>query len=246
MSIKNKMTGEYLDDLLVRMAHHSTAIEGNTLSQADTASILLYQTIPARTSEREFYEVKNYRKTMEYLLNDTSTDGIFMKTIKEYHELIMQNIIKDNGEFKKGENRIVGASFTTARSYEVPSLLQAWCDTLNSKLETASSADTKIEIIMSSHIDFERIHPFSDGNGRTGRMLLIDSCIRQNIAPIIIPKEEKQLYINLLDKNEKEKLGEWGKELSKKENIIMEEFLNKEKNLLVEKEPSKGSKGFER
>ena len=58
--IRLKLSYSYLDDMLVRMAHHSTAIEGNTLTQYETKSILLDGVIPKVMNEREFYEVKNY------------------------------------------------------------------------------------------------------------------------------------------------------------------------------------------
>ena len=85
MSIREKMTDEYLEDLLVRMAHHSTAIEGNTLTQADTTSILIHNYIPRDMTEREYYEVKNYKKTVELLLNNQ--EKISPELIKEYHKI---------------------------------------------------------------------------------------------------------------------------------------------------------------
>ena len=66
--IVEKMTNEYIDDLLVRAAHHSTAIEGNTLTLGDTISILIHNYIPKGMTEREYYEVKNYKKAFELLL----------------------------------------------------------------------------------------------------------------------------------------------------------------------------------
>ena len=67
-NIVEKMTNEYIDDLLVRAAHHSTAIEGNTLTLGDTISILIHNYIPKGMTEREYYEVKNYKKAFELLL----------------------------------------------------------------------------------------------------------------------------------------------------------------------------------
>ena len=66
-NIIDKMTDEYINDLLVRAAHHSTAIEGNTLTLGDTISILIHNYIPKGMSEREYYEVKNYKKVFEFV-----------------------------------------------------------------------------------------------------------------------------------------------------------------------------------
>ena len=83
-SIINKMTDEYISDLLVRAAHHSTAIEGNTLTQGDTISILIHNYIPREMNEREYYEVKNYKKAFDFLLNSENT--LTPELIKNYHK----------------------------------------------------------------------------------------------------------------------------------------------------------------
>lgn len=227
MSIREKMTDEYLEDLLVRMAHHSTAIEGNTLTQADTASILLHNYIPHNMTEREYYEVKNYKKTIGLLLSNQ--EQMSPELIKEYHKIIMENLVDNNGEYKKATNTIVGADFETSKPYQVSILLQEWCDNYNFRIKKAQTVKEKIEIIVDQHIKFERIHPFSDGNGRAGRMLMIDSCIKESISPIIIPKEEKEKYINCLASENSKKFTRWGLELQEKELDRIEKFYNKEK-----------------
>lgn len=226
MSIREKMTDEYLEDLLVRIAHHSTAIEGNTLTQADTASILLHNYIPHNMTEREYYEVKNYKKTIGLLLSNQ--EQMSPELIKEYHKIIMENLVDNNGEYKKATNTIVGADFETSKPYQVSILLQEWCDNYNFRIKKAQTVKEKIEIIVDQHIKFERIHPFSDGNGRAGRMLMIDSCIKESISPIIIPKEEKEKYINYLATENSKKFTKWGLELQEKELDRIEKFYNKE------------------
>lgn len=226
MSIREKMTDEYLEDLLVRIAHHSTAIEGNTLTQADTASILLHNYIPHNMTEREYYEVKNYKKTIGLLLSNQ--EQMSPELIKEYHKIIMKNLVDNNGEYKKAANTIVGADFETSKPNQVSILLQEWCDNYNFRIKKAQTVKEKIEIIVDQHIKFERIHPFSDGNGRAGRMLMIDSCIKESISPIIIPKEEKEKYINYLATENSKKFTKWGLELQEKELDRIEKFYNKE------------------
>lgn len=98
-NILSHMTEEYKNDLLVRMAHHSTAMEGNTLTQGDTTSILIHGYIPKGMNEREYYEVKNYKQCVSFLFN--AEREISSSLIKEYHRLIMENLREDNGKFKK-------------------------------------------------------------------------------------------------------------------------------------------------
>ena len=215
----------YLDDMLVRMAHHSTAIEGNTLTQYETKSILLDGIIPKVMSEREFYEVKNYKKYMGFL-KDNYPKEITIQLIKDTHRYLLQDIREDEGAFKTIHNIIIGADFTPTEPYLVQSELKNWCDTLEYRLNRSNTVEEKIEVIMEQHLRFERIHPFSDGNGRTGRALIVHSCLQQGIAPIIINKSDRQLYMNLLSELDIKGLTDMGIQLSKEENTRME-IINK-------------------
>lgn len=215
----------YLDDMLVRMAHHSTAIEGNTLTQYETKSILLDGIIPKVMNEREFYEVKNYKKYMGFL-KDNYPKEITIQLIKDTHRYLLQDIREDAGAFKTIHNIIIGADFTPTEPYLVQSELKNWCDTLEYRLNLSNTVEEKIEVIMEQHLRFERIHPFSDGNGRTGRALIVHSCLQQGIAPIIINKSDRQLYMNLLSELDIKGLTDMGIQLSKEENTRME-IINK-------------------
>ena len=230
----------YLDDMLVRMAHHSTAIEGNTLTQYETKSILLDGIIPKVMNEREFYEVKNYKKYMGFL-KDNYPKEITIQLIKDTHRNLLQDIREDAGAFKTIHNIIIGADFTATEPYLVQSELKNWCDTLEYRLNLSNTVEEKIEVIMEQHLRLERIHPFSDGNGRTGRALIVHSCLQQGIAPIIINKSDRQLYMNLLSELDIKGLTDMGIQLSKEENTRME-IINKAEMKLqkdINKEDSK-------
>ena len=150
---------EYMEDILVRMAHHSTAIEGNTLTQAETVSILIYNFIPRDMSEREYYEVKNYRKAFNALLE--ADKKITTQLIKKYNKIIMENLHELNGKFKTTQNIILGAEFETTKPYLVPFEIENWCNNLSYRLENAKTNEEKVETIMEQHIKFEKIHPFN-------------------------------------------------------------------------------------
>lgn len=222
-----KLPFEYMEDILVRMAHHSTAIEGNTLTQAETISILIHNFIPRDMSEREYYEVKNYRKAFNTLLEaDRKTTT---ELIKKYNKYIMENLYDLNGKFKTTQNLILGAEFEPTKPYLVPFEIKDWCNNLSYRLENAKTNEEKVEIIMDQHIKFEKIHPFNDGNGRTGRLLIIHSCLKEGLEPIIIPKEEKGKYINLLACENLKELTKWALLLQEKERDRIEKFSNKER-----------------
>ena len=222
-----KLPFEYMEDMLVRMAHHSTAIEGNTLTQAETISILIHNFIPRDMSEREYYEVKNYRKAFNTLLE--ADRKITTELIKKYNKYIMENLHDLNGKFKTTQNLILGAEFEPTKPFLVPFEIEDWCNNLSYRLENAKTNEEKVEIIMDQHIKFEKIHPFNDGNGRTGRLLIIHSCLKEDLEPIIIPKGEKGKYINLLASENLKELTKWALQLQEKERDRIEKFSNKER-----------------
>ena len=225
--MKRKFPFEYMEDILVRIAHHSTAIEGNTLTQAETISILIHNFIPRDMSEREYYEVKNYRKAFNTLLE--ADRKITTELIKKYNKDIMENLHDLNGKFKTTQNLILGAEFEPTKPYLVPFEIEDWCNNLSYRLDNAKTNEEKVEIIMDQHIKFEKIHPFNDGNGRTGRLLIIHSCLKEDLEPIIIPKEEKGKYINLLASENLKELTKWALQLQEKERDRIEKFSNKER-----------------
>lgn len=191
---------KYLDDILVRMAYHSSGIEGNTISLPETVSIIIENTLPnQRKSIREFYEIENHKQAFQYLINALSDDAnLTINLIKETHRLLTDRLQHDRGMFKTNQNAIIGAEFKTATPQETPFLMQQWADNTRYRLEQATTTDEIIEILADTHILFERIHPFSDGNGRTGRLILLFLALKYLKAPIVVRKGERAEYIELL------------------------------------------------
>lgn len=234
----------YIENMLIRMAHHSTAIEGNPLTEAEVRQVVTCDGIHEDTSDgisnripdgisdgipddipdripdsmdsREYDEVKNYTDYVPYLMT-VHEQPISLQIIKETHRHLMEGITHDAGAFKTIPNVILGADFIPTEPYLVLSELKNWCDTLAYRLEIAKTLEETIEAIMEQHLRFERIHPFSDGNGRTGRALIVHSCLQQSIPPIIIPKEMGSRYIQMMGDGDVRGLTELGIELSKEE-----------------------------
>ena len=80
------------------------------------------------------------------------------------------------------------------------------------------------EKIAKYHIEFEKIHPFEDGNGRTGRLLLNYELLKNNLPPVVIAKEDRVKYFEFLRNNDITGLAEWIKDLSNKEKERIEKF----------------------
>lgn len=192
---------EYLEDLMVRMAHHSTAIEGNSLSQGETKSILIDRIVPRIVEMRELYEVENYGDFMPEMLADVKNRvPIDTELIKKYHLLLCKKTIEHvPGQFKVIPNNVVGADFVPTPPYRVVTDLEEWRRNMEAQMEFAKDNDAIVEVICRQHLAFERIHPFPDGNGRVGRALIIYMCLLYNIVPIVITKQlrkEYMLYLN--------------------------------------------------
>lgn len=221
---------EYIDDLLVRIAYHSSAIEGNTISLADTVTILLHETIPGKVSKREFYEIENHKQALEYVIDQLeNNESLSLNIVRGIHTQLMDHLNFDRGMWKTHDNAIVGADFNTASAHDVPYLMKQWIDNLNYRLYQSKTDEEKIKHILEMHIDFERIHPFSDGNGRTGRLLIIYSLLEHDISPMIIPVELKSDYIRFLANKDSEGLYNLLSPIILEESKRRNAFENKEK-----------------
>lgn len=217
---------KYMQDLMVRIAHNSTAIEGNTLTLNQTADLLLNGYVSIQNADlREIYEVVNYKKVMPFLIDKiTQKEKLSPELIKEFHKIIMNELLENNGEFKKIPNVILGANFDTTKPYLVSTELKQMCDNMYYRFENSKNKLDKIEAILQAHMKFEKIHPFSDGNGRVGRLMMIYSCFEQNIEPIVIPNKQKNRYISVLRNGDIKSFIIFATEIINNEKAIIEKF----------------------
>lgn len=200
---------DYLDDILVRMAYHSSGIEGNTISLPETVSIILESTLPNRSkSIREFYEIENHKQTFHYLLDLLTKEEPFsLGQVQDIHELLVDRLQHDRGQFKTQQNAIIGSEFRIASPQETPMLMRQWADNIAYRLDSATSDEEVLQILTETHIEFERIHPFSDGNGRTGRMVMLYLAMKYLQAPVTISKDRRAEYMEYLATQDSNKLA---------------------------------------
>lgn len=241
----SKLTAEYLDDVLIRLAHHSSAIEGNTISLPETAKIILDQTLPnnAKITRREYFEVLNHEQTFEYVIDQIENNiPLSISVIKDIHEKLTDRLQHDKGQFKTAENYIQGVEFPTAPPYEVPELINQLTGNLAYKIDVARSKEDIVKAILESHIIFEKIHPFFDGNGRTGRMVMNYSLLENGLPPLIINKENKGVYTQILHEaqikafpsdTDIEAFYTFAEPFLKNEKKRIQSFNEKEKNQMI-------------
>lgn len=216
---------EYFLDLSVRMTHHSNAIEGNTLTLNETATIILDSTIPGSKSVREVFEVLNHKRAIDYMLTELANDQkLDIYVIKNINKEILDRLNDNAGNFKNSSNAIIGADFQTSTPSQAPVLTKNWIENLNYRLKLYKNDDEKLSEILNSHIEFERIHLFSDGNGRTGRLIMLYLCFQENISPFVIEKNDRALYMNYLREQNTDIIFDKVKELQQFEKKRMEQF----------------------
>ena len=216
---------EYFLDLSVRMIHHSNAIEGNTLTLNETATIILDSTIPGSKSVREVFEVLNHKKAIDYMISELENEkklDIYM--IKKINKEILDRLNDNAGNFKNSSNAIIGADFETSTPSQTPAFTKNWIENLNYRLELCKNNNEKLLEILHSHIEFERIHPFSDGNGRTGRLIMLYLCFQEKISPFVIEKSDRALYMNYLREQNTDIIFERVRELQAFEERRMKQF----------------------
>ena len=211
---------DYLEDLITRSTYHSNAIEGSTLTYAETYAILYNDnSFKIQGKEpREIDEAINHKYALELVFNNLKNDDTFdERFIKKLNETINKNI-KDTEGYRKVQVFIRGSEHIPPEPEKIPNLMNYFVYNYN---HDDGDVFTKIA---KYHIDFERIHPFEDGNGRTGRLLINYELIKNNMPPAVIEKEYRVQYFEFLRNIDYYGLAEWLKELSNNEEKRMIKF----------------------
>lgn len=183
------------EDLLVKLTYHSDGIEGSTLTLRETASIILENINITNKTLIEQMEAKNHKSALVYLFEYIKEGKeINESLLKRLHEILMNGILDNAGSYRYHPVRIVGSQTITANYLKVPELIQNLFSEMN------GSEDDTLTKASIFHSKFEIIHPFPDGNGRVGRLLMNAMLIKENIIPVIVDKKKKNIYYNCLDK----------------------------------------------
>lgn len=185
---------------LPESVYNSNAIENSTLTLKETEKILLEMELSGNISLREVFEAKNLARVMEYIRKDSQKEELSREKVLLLHQMLLGNIDDSvAGRFrKKGEYVRVGTHIAPAPEH-IERLLE------NAFIEYSSDLNTYFaDKIAKFHLDFEIIHPFNDGNGRIGRVLINFQLQALGFPPIIIRDKEKGEYylafIEFIDK----------------------------------------------
>lgn len=182
---------ETFNQFIIELAYNTTSIEGNTISLKQAKELFENNKTPRNKDLREIYDLQNTKESFFWLLNEKP--NLNLKIIVELHKKLVESIDKRTG-IRTQEIRVFKSKFKSTPSIyvrqELEDLLE-WYKNNRKKLHP---------LVLSSifHHNFERIHPFMDGNGRTGRLIMNLILIKENYPLVIIRKKNRREYLDSL------------------------------------------------
>lgn len=178
----------------IEYAHNSTAIEGNTLTLIQTKAIIEDGLSVGGKLLREIYEVANHAKAFAYVQKCVAEGKpLDEPTVKDIHSLLMENI-QIGGVYRNVEVRITGAA------HKPPAPSEMYRQVKNFFADLTYRTDLNaIELAAWTHAEFVKIHPFTDGNGRTSRMIMNYQLLSNGFLPVSIAKENRLEYFDALE-----------------------------------------------
>ena len=179
------------------LAYNSNKIEGSTLTEEQTASLFDTGILPKTD---DYYRAKDVEEMNGHFLMfnkmlDTLDAALDQQIIKSFHFELKSGVFEDRangyaiGDYKKRPN-MIGIHQTTLPS-QVP-------DAMTELLNWYHAQDVSLETLAEFHARYAIIHPFQDGNGRTGRIILFRECLRHDISPFIIEDANRPEYLEAL------------------------------------------------
>lgn len=173
----------------------TNAIEGSTISQKDAEKILLENKTPTSKPVRDVLETIQHEHAFRGLI-DRRYIEITMETALELHEEVFKFILPDAGQWRRVNVRIRGAPFTPPRMEKVIFEMEKW---VTDYRKYDVDGENVFLLAARMHYQFERIHPFSDGNGRVGRLLLNLHFMNRNWPPVHILPPNRNNYLKGLN-----------------------------------------------
>lgn len=182
----------------VELTYTSNAIEGNTLTRAETALVVEKGLTVKGKSLTEHLEATNHAEALDYVktLVGKKRQDITQDDILGIHRIILNKIEADNaGRYRTQHARITGANVVLPNPVKVPDLMKEFLGWL-----VGENSDHIVKIGADTHYKLVSVHPWSDGNGRTSRLLMNLILMQEGYPPAIIRKEDRLAYINSLEK----------------------------------------------
>ena len=217
-------------------AHHSTALEGNTLVLREVELLLERGKAVGAKPLKEYMEVKGYADAAQWVYAQALEPGdwhdgglITTQELRHIHKVAMDPVWQvaphpdatdreGPGNFREHDIQPFGGGMTPPAWPLVDAQVRGWVDVVNDQqvgLVATDQATPMPERLARIHDHFERIHPFIDGNGRTGRLVLNLLLVRLGYPPIVVLKQQRSAYLTALQKADADDVGPLGEILAR-------------------------------
>ncbi len=191
------------------ITHHSTAIEGSTLTQNQAVNLLEYGATAAKKPIEHHFMILDYFKALKYTLNAAKEEQpLTVEFIQSIAAKVKTNTGETvntipgtydtaNGDFRLGSVRAGNRTFPDHK--KVPAMVKQLCDNVNYEIKNSKTFEDKCNLAFKVHFDFVSIHPFGDGNGRTSRLLMNYMQSRFKLPLSIVFKQDRVKYVAALE-----------------------------------------------
>lgn len=227
-------------DIWYEETHNSTAIEGNTLILKEVRTLLAEGRAVGHKELKEYLEVKGYADAAEWVYSQANDHGterdepyLLLSELREIHRRVVSlawevappidfHVAEGPGSFRLHDilpftNDMTPTSFT-----DIHAAITDWLRLANTEPAEGVHAMEHMALI---HSDFERIHPFRDGNGRTGRLTLNLILVRRGYAPAIVYKRDRRKYLRSLERSDRGEFGPLAEVIARAVKDSLDRFL---------------------
>lgn len=185
------------DEFVIENTYNSNAIEGSTLTLRETALIIQEGVTIGGKKMREHLDVIGHKEAFDYIVTLADRqEPLTERTIKEIHSLVLMDDRDNRGKYRNIPVRILGALHEPPQPYLVPSQMEQ----LIADYAEMKASEHIVQAAAEFHLRFEGVHPFIDGNGRTGRLVLNLELIKAGLLPVNVKFTDRQRYYECFDR----------------------------------------------
>jgi Fic family protein len=186
------------EELVILWTYHSTAIEGSTLSLKETATLLAEGIVVGNKPLTDYLAARGHGDAVNLVFRwiDEGRERLMEHDLLELHGETMENVVDIHvGVYRPVQVYLRGSSYIPPPPDQVPQLMHSFLR----ELYLNPKNHDPIKLAALTHLDFESIHPFVDGNGRVGRLIANWVLMKNGYPPIVITKRERVRYFRMLE-----------------------------------------------